>query len=280
MNEIYNNRYDEFKKYCLDNIPWIDRIPIPHIKQEQIKETVFIELRCLPHIYFILRNAIRVLGNEWSHTVICGEANYNFILDIKRKLGRDIRIIKLERENLTRLEYSIMLLKSSFWSQFYGKYILIHQEDSIIFKKIPNFYFKYDYVGAPFFNKKIGNGGFSLRNKETMINICKKHYDLFEDRIGKSRHFLEQKIEYLVSKNIDYKNDRKFIFLYNIEKNLLEDVLLCNKIQHFPSFVEAQEFSVEKYFFKNPVGGHQFWYAVKDINKWLNFNLKNVIRNK
>ena len=48
MNEIYNNRYNEFKNYCLDNIPWIDRIPIPHIKQEQIKETVFIELRCLP----------------------------------------------------------------------------------------------------------------------------------------------------------------------------------------------------------------------------------------
>ena len=55
----------------------------------------------------------------------------------------------------------------------YGKFILIHQEDSIIFRKIPDIYFNYDFVGAPFFNKMIGNGGFSLRNKDKMIIFVK-----------------------------------------------------------------------------------------------------------
>ena len=49
-----------------------------------------------------------------------------------------------------------------------------------------------------------------------MINICRKHYDLFEDRIEKSRHFLEQKIEYLVSKNIDYVKMIENLFFYTI----------------------------------------------------------------
>ena len=39
------------KNYCLENIAWIDKIP-PSAKQEQIKETVFIELRCLPYLFY------------------------------------------------------------------------------------------------------------------------------------------------------------------------------------------------------------------------------------
>ena len=274
MNEIYNNRYSDFKNYCCQNTKWLDSFNLPLIKQKNDKETVFLEFRALPHIYFIIRNAIRVLGSKWSHTIVCGESNYNFMLEIKRKIGRDIRIIKINKKNITRLEYSLMLLKSSFWEQFYGKYILIHQEDSIIFKDIPSFYFNYDYVGAPFYNKKIGNGGFSLRNKDKMIEICKSYYDKYEERMEKSRLFLEEKINFLKSKNIDYKTHPDFNFLYNIEKHLLEDVLLCDKTKNLPLFIKAREFSVEKYFLKNPVGGHQFWYAVKDVEKWLNLNLK------
>lgn len=274
MNQIYNNRYFDFKNYCSKNEHWLETFNLPFIKQNNKKEAVFLEFRILPHIYFILRNAIRVLGSNWSHTIVCGKNNYNFMLGIKKRIGRDIRIIKIEQSNLTRLEYSLMLLKSNFWKQFYGKFILIHQEDSIVFRKIPENYFNYDYVGAPFFNKMIGNGGFSLRNKDKMINICERYYDKYEKRMENSRIFLEQKINILKSKNIDYKTNPNLKFLYKIEKHLLEDVLICNKIKILPSFREAQEFSVEKYFFKNPVGGHQFWYAVKDVDTWLNLNLK------
>ena len=123
MNQIYNNRYSDFKNYCCQNTKWLDSFYLPLIKQKNDKETVFLEFRALPHIYFIIRNAIRVLGSKWSHTIVCGESNYNFMLEIKRKIGRDIRIIKINKKNITRLEYSLMLLKSSFWEQFYGKYI-------------------------------------------------------------------------------------------------------------------------------------------------------------
>ena len=38
-------------------------------------------------------------------------------------IGRQIRIIKIEKDNLTRLEYSIMLLNSKFYEQFWRIFI-------------------------------------------------------------------------------------------------------------------------------------------------------------
>ena len=59
-----------------------------------------------------------------------------------------------------------MLLTSDFYKKFHGDHLLIYQEDTIIFKDIPEYYFQYDFVGAPIPNKDGKfNGGFSLRNK-------------------------------------------------------------------------------------------------------------------
>jgi hypothetical protein len=196
--------------------------------------------------------------------------------EIRNKIGRAINIIKLDCHNMTRLKYSLLLLKSSFWEKFKGDFLLIYQEDSIIFKDIPNFYFHYDFVGAPFPNKTVGNGGLSLRNKHKMIEICNSHYDSFEDKFEKARSFLEFQITTLENRGIDYKKDNRFLFLYQIEKSILEDVLLCKYIHKLPSFLKAMEFSVEKHFFKTPIGGHQFWYAINNVNYWLDINLKKI----
>ena len=53
-----------------------------------------------------------------------------------KKINRDIKIINLEKDTLTREEYSIMLMNYKFWEQFIGDKLLIYQEDSIIFKKL------------------------------------------------------------------------------------------------------------------------------------------------
>jgi hypothetical protein len=274
--QVYKDRYTTFKNYCLNNKQWLEQFPLPFITPGQKKETVFIEFRNLEHNYFVIRNTIRVLGNGWSHTIVCGESNYSHMCEIRNKIGRAINIIKLDCHNMTRLKYSLLLLKSSFWEKFKGDFLLIYQEDSIIFKDIPNFYFHYDFVGAPFPNKTVGNGGLSLRNKHKMIEICNSHYDSFEDKFEKARSFLEFQITTLENRGIDYKKDNRFLFLYQIEKSILEDVLLCKYIHKLPSFLEAMEFSVEKHFFKTPIGGHQFWYAINNVNYWLDINLKKI----
>lgn len=275
MDDIYKNRYISFKNYCINNQRWLEQYHLPFVHVNQKKESVFIEFRSLEHNYFIIRNTIRVLGSGWSHTIVCGESNYIHMCEIRKKIGRAINIIKIDILNMTRLKYSLLLLKSSFWDKFKGEYLLIYQEDSIVLKDIPNNYFNYDFVGAPFANKKIGNGGFSLRNKRKMIEICKLYYDKLQNNFEKSRIFLELQDSILKRKGINFKKDRRFLFLYEIEKSLLEDLLLCKYCRNLPTFNEGKEFSVEKHFYRNPIGGHQFWYAINNVEQWLDINLKN-----
>lgn len=263
-----------FKNYCINNNLWLNSKSLPFFNKSSKKETVIVEFRELPHLYFIIRNTIRVLNSDWSHTIICGTQNQNFINNIVKKINRNIRVIVVPRGNITRMEYSIMLLDSNFYKQFTGDYLLIYQEDSIIFREIPNKYFKFDFVGAPLPNiKNKFNGGFSLRNKKRMIEICEQYYDKLKGNFEKTKNYLEEKKKIIIESGENI-NDRKFLFLYKIEESLLEDILLCEKCINLPSFEEAREFSVEKYYFNNPVGGHQFWYSLKKVELWLEHNLK------
>ena len=275
MEKIMNDRYRLFKNYCIQNTSWLERQPLSKINFNKKKETVLIEFRELPHLYFILRNTIRVLGSSWSHTIICGNKNYNFIMRIVKKINRNIRVIKIDKNNLTRMEYSLMLLTSDFYEQFSGDYLLIYQEDTIIFRDIPDKYFIYEFVGAPLPNNgKAFNGGFSLRNKNKMIQICQIEFDKKKEKFKRAMIFLEEKIKYLDDKKINYKKDKDFIFLYKIEESLLEDLLLCEKCISLPNFEMAKDFSVEKFYNKYPIGGHQFWYSLKNLVLWLDINLK------
>tara|TARA_B100000767_G_scaffold42357_1_gene36132 strand:+ start:3648 stop:4487 length:840 start_codon:yes stop_codon:yes gene_type:complete len=264
-----------FQDYCIKNQSWIETFILPFIQKKSKKESILIEFRNLNHLDFIIRNCIRVLGNEWSHTIICGTENIKLIENIVQKINRPINIIKYNFKNISRLEYSLLLLNSDFYKQFHGEHLLFYQEDTIIFKNISNKFFTFDFIGAPVPNKKnLFNGGFSLRNKNKMIEICKQNYDKIIDKFQKSRLFLEKKEKILKKKYINFKINPKFKFLYFIEKFLLEDILICKKCTKLPTFSESRQFSVEKYNFKNPVGGHQFWYAIDNIELWLDINLK------
>lgn len=273
------NKKEVFINYCLKNDKKINPRWL-NVSGNNKLEAVLVELRLLPHLSFIIKNAIYRLGKEWSFTIICGINNYEFIKNIIKDIGGYIRIIKLDRTNITREEYSIMLLTADFWKQFVGDKILIYQEDSIIFKKLDPKFLKYDFVGAPYPNKNIGNGGLSLRTKSIMIKICEKcfskHYENFIEKekiIRKYRPYLKDNI------SPDYFNEPKYYFIYSLEKSLLEDLQITNRMKYnniglLPDFETAREFSAEKYYYDNPFGGHQFWYCMKDITIWLNGNLK------
>ena len=262
----YLNKKQEFISYCLSNENIYNNLLLPKLYYNLNNEAILIELRLLPHLSFIIKNAIYHLGYKWSYTIVCGLLNYDFIKNIVDKLNRNIRIIKMDKNNMTRLEYSVMLLHSSFWEQFTGNKLLIYQEDSIIFKKFNNIFFNYDYIGAPFYNKDIGNGGFSFRDKNIMIYICKRFFDKHKKSMNKIRIFLKDK-------------DIKEYKYHMIEQRIIEDLQITNmmrqfNIGRFPSFEIAKSFSIEKYFNSDSFGGHQIWYCIKDINKFLDSKFK------
>jgi len=267
----------QFRKYCQKKELKI--IDLPIIKQNNNIEAVLIETRILNHIPFIIKNAIKKLGTEVSLTVVCGNSNEEQIRNIKKNINRDIRIINLGLDNLTREEYSIMLLDSNFWKRFHGEKLLIFQEDTIIFRKLDPKFLQYDYIGAPLENYSIGNGGLSLRNKSIMIEICERFFDSEKPKFERAVKFLQKHKDKLKIKNINLYCKSELLFLYKVEEYILEDCRITEmmrkyKIGKLPTFELGREFSIEKFNHPRPFGGHAFWHTIPNFERWLDYNLK------
>lgn len=264
----------KFIDYCIKKEKYIPKLP--DIKQNKNIEAILIETRKLEHLPFIIKNAIYNLGSNVSFTIICGNQNFDFIKNIKEEIQRDIKIINLGKNSLTREEYSLMLMDYNFWVQFYGEKLLIYQEDSIIFKKLDQKYLSYDYIGAPFENREVGNGGLSLRSKKLMIDICFKFFDKYYSKMKNNIELINNNKNLL--NNMNYPYNRNLRMIYLMEKNILEDLNITNIMRKYnlgilPTFDIAREFSVEKFYHPYPFGGHSFWFCIFDFIPWLNMNL-------
>ena len=260
--DVLKNPKQEFRYFCYRYLDYIKMLNLPTIQIDENYESVLIEFRCLPHLEFLIRNTIHKLGQNWSHTVVCGINNYDFINNIVKDINRNIKIIKLPYEKLTQIEYNDLLLTSDFWKLFTGVKLLIYQEDSCIFKSNINDFIKWDYIGAPWpldygiSKSRVGNGGFSLRSKSVMLECLK-----YESSIDIPKRVSEYMIE-------------------NKLKRIPEDVLFSNiiekhKIGKIADYNTATKFSSEGIIKPDSLGGHHFW--LNNVN-WKNYLYSNVIR--
>jgi len=260
-NIIIKNKKEHFRYLCYRNINYIKnkKINIDYNLNNH-NETVFIEFRILYNVEFNIRNICNQLPT-WKHTIICGNDNYDFIKKICNDVSLKINIIRMNKNNISVDEYSQLLASSEFWNLLTGKHILIHQEDSLLFdSKYINTWLKYDYVGAPWpkdiydYKYLVGNGGFSLRKRETMIYIC-KNYDINNYEIF---NFTK---EYMSSNNLNVTPEDCFFVKCMVDNN----------IGILPSYEKAQFFSTESINCLDSLGGHCFWLNDK---KWINrFNI-------
>ena len=276
MDKILQKK-QEFISYCLQKDTKIPSLPIINPKSKL--EAVLIEFRLLSHLSFIIKNAIYRLGSNWAFTIVCGNNNYDYLVNLKKNINRDIRIIRLDIDNMTREDYSIMLLSSDFYKRFHGEKLLIYQEDTIILKALPPYFLQFNYIGAPFSNKEIGNGGLSLRSRNTMIQICERFFDPKKKEIERIAMLVNTyKIKMKKKYSNTYFNQDNLYFFYKLEENILEDLQITNKMRNYqlgklPSFEEAKQFSIEKFYHENAFGGHQFWYSMNNVTNWLNKKL-------
>ncbi len=277
-NEIQKRKV-EFIKFCVDNQGKL-KSKLPIIKIGQKLEAILIEFRLIHYIPFILENAIHKLGDKWSFTIVCGNSNVHMFRRIIENLNRKIRIIQIPVNNLTREEYSIMLLQSDFYRRFEGEKLLVMQEDTLIFESLPEKFLEYDYIGAPFSNYQIGNGGLSLRDKGKMIEVCERYFDKYRIHMKRYATFLKKNKPKLVSLyGKRYFNHPELYYIYELELKIIEDFQITekmrkNKIGKLPSFNIGKEFSIEKFYHPKSFGGHQFWYCVTNIYEWLSQKLE------
>nr|QOI90541.1 hypothetical protein HWQ62_00410 [Pyramimonas orientalis virus] len=195
-----------------------------------------VEFREHPYMEAVLNNMCNVYGGtKVVLYIVHGIDNEQYIKRIVDKWD-NVKLIKMDLHNIDIATYSTMLTSYDFYCNFKTEFILFFQTDSLIRKQIPDLFFEYKYVGAPWVgypndypnnphirigNKLVGNGGFSLRNVEKMKDICKN----------------------------------------NTFTNIAEDVFITNHLldSDIPTVAIANQFSVEMIPHDDPVGMHQIW---------------------
>ena len=269
-NNILDNKINEYRYFCYKYLDYIRNIKLPELELNLEKEAILIEFRPFVHLEFILRNAINKIGNDWSYTIVCGNINYDLIKNfcdntpqgllgstpsIERNISKNIKIIKLNYNNINRDDYNKLLYSSDFWNLFIGEKLLIYQDDSCIFKNNINDFINYDYIGAPWntkfnLNSNVGNGGFSIRTKKIMLQIT----NLIKDEVSNK-----------LKKNINLRPEDIFFSNYMID----------NKIGIVADYDIALKFSIETIYYNDPLGMHQMWLC---DNNWKKRMYDNIIK--
>jgi hypothetical protein len=160
---------------------------------------------------------------------------------VERENIPNIAYINIGKENMTLGEYNLLLKNSSFWKRLLSmgcEHALIFQTDTLLLKDNLDDFLQYDYVGAPWFtptnhlftnsklDKKVGNGGLSLRKTRTMIYIIDK---MSNKNSVVSSHY----------------NEDIFFSFNGIKLGI-----------HIPHFSIANSFSVETMYHPYPMGMH------------------------
>jgi len=201
---------------------------------------VIIEPREHPALEFVLQNFNDNLSDEWQFVVFHGNKNIEYTQKICDKVFKKdrVKLVNLGIDNLTISEYSGLFYNNILYDNISTETFLIFQTDSIIcskYKDTINEFLDYDYVGAPWANGDIGNGGLSLRKKSKMLEIVEKCKN---KKVGDN-----------------YINEDMIFFNG------------CNVVElNKPNFDKAKKFSLETVFNEKSFGIHKA-YAYLDINK-------------
>ncbi len=142
---------------------------------------VIVEPRKHAALEFVIRNVVAKVNCPIC--VYHGSSNKEFVLEILKHLpANKITLHDMKVSNLTRDQYSRLLVSKRFWESLEGRSVLVFQTDSMFLKSPRDIkrYLRYDYIGAPWTHSKhrlkVGNGGFSLRNRRSMMWLIDKYW--------------------------------------------------------------------------------------------------------
>ena len=161
------------------------------------KFCVIVEPRKHQNLIPVIKNFMFLLQHTgWGLIVYHGPDNERFVKDGLQDVIPDDKVhyVRMIQRNLTTGEYSAMLGNPLFWQclldGFKCEHVLIFQCDTLLLKggDVVDVFLKHDYVGAPWpdggiyaalSNRRVqltvGNGGLSLRNVRTMLDITRRH---------------------------------------------------------------------------------------------------------
>ena len=219
--------------------PYENDVPIFNKRGKLI--IALFEFRPSEEIKYVINAVLQVYkSSEIGFAIVFGKNNERYINENFGKWG-NILLVNTYDENHNSHSYSNRLITPELWENFTNwSHVLVYQCDALLLRKIPDVYFNYDYIGAPWKNypDKAGNGGFSLRNVKKMIECCEPY---------RNKKITEFKCPHIHEDGFFVRQHK--LGLKYPEKN--------NKNLHI-------QFCIESIYNDNPVGLHKFYHWVRD----------------
>lgn len=197
---------------------------------------IIVEPRKHAALSYVLNNILTNLSDDWNIIVCHGTKNLEYLQNIiKDELNSSPRIslVDLGVDNFDYKEYSKLWSTRKFHDNIPTEIFLKFETDSMIIPRnahLINEFLEYDYVGAPWTDGQVGNGGFSLRKKSKMLELI-------------------DKVEYI------YGEAEDGYFSQHLGRTNNDFSIKIHK----PSSEKARMFSVETVFFDEPFGCHKPW---------------------
>jgi hypothetical protein len=135
---------------------------------------------------FVAQNSLDNLPSNWTLYIFPGQENIfavqRFVSSLPPEKQSRVEVKDIGLTSMTMRQYNELMMSTRLLDMIPTEVFLVIQTDSMICspgKELINKFVKYDYVGAPWLDNRVGNGGFSLRRKSKMLEIldnCSKYY--------------------------------------------------------------------------------------------------------
>ena len=148
---------------------------ITYQQKDNCKNLMLItETRLSYSLILVIKNALDILSN-FNLMIISTKETINFLEKI---FGKIPNTIEINKNKINLKEYSKILMDQNIWKKINEDRILIFQSDTVILRGIKDAEFpKLSMLGPVCVNlenekKFMINGGFSLRDKGLMMELC------------------------------------------------------------------------------------------------------------
>jgi len=200
---------------------------------------IMIEPRKHKALELVLNNFNRNLNEDWKFIIYHGNLNKEYIEDIIERNGMKnrTRLLNLNVDNLTIEEYNPILYRKDFYDNIDTEMFLIFQTDTLLNDSCRDNVYKfmeYDYVGAPWDDNVLGNGGLSLRRKSKSLEL------------------------------IHHADKTNYNYYLDWEDNFFSNLMNFDIDYRKPTAIESRKFSVEKVYSINSFGLHKCWLYVSE----------------
>ena len=210
--------------------------------------------------------------DKWNLHIFCGNKNYELVKELLQNWKYEIT--NMEVDDLSREEYSAMLMSKDFWEKINAEDVLIFQTDCAVFNEFNIDHWldkEYKYIGAAYnWGPRLEsghlvsdsicppgqainmNGGFSLRKKSAMLQCIE---------------------EVSVKDIINHRTKHDLDTSYFDNAEIHEDVYFNNALSvldiNLPSHQESLDFACQH-------GGYDGWENAKAIHAYETYASKEV----